>query len=99
MFWRKWFPKDVNKNATKFKQTYDMLVNMGVKFPEQINYFKPKKPRNPESRNSIKEEIKNEDEVEILLQNINSQKEFAKSLLEPEDEKEFDRESKNHSLI
>lgn len=95
LFWAKWFPKDVQMNDTKFKQTYDSLVKMGVKFPEQINYFKPKKPRNQDSKQSIKEEIKQdikeENRFEVILEGINTQKELVKCFLE--DEHGFDNES------
>ena len=94
LFWGKWFPKDVQGNDTKFKQSYNSLVKMGVKFPEQINYFKPKKPRNQDSKQSIKEEIKQEDKeenrFEVILESINTQKELVKSFL---DDENFDNES------
>ena len=59
---------------------------MGVKFPEQINYFKPKKPRNQDSKQSIKEENR----FEVILESINTQKELVKSFL---DDENFDNES------
>ena len=100
LYWSKWFPLDLKKNDTKFKLTYDSLVRQGVKFPDQINYFKPKKQKNQEGRpESMKEikEIKQENKVELqiesILQNLFSQKDFLKSLILDDDELQFERES------
>jgi len=99
LYWSKWFPRDIKKNDTKFKQTYDSLLKQGVKFPDQINYFKPKKPKNFEGKEMIKEEVIKEEykvdfAVESILQNLASHKEFMKSLLLQEDQSQFEIESR-----
>ena len=69
-----------------------------MKFPDQINYFKPKKPKKHEGgevikEEAIKEEYKVDFVVESILQNLASQKEFMKSLLLQDDEYQFEKES------
>lgn len=97
LFWSKWFPKDLKNNDTKFKQSYDSLIKLGVKFPEQINYFKPKKGKNPEKNEVLpslkKEEKKFEESLAEIFNNLDSQKEFLKNLIIEEKEDFFDHES------
>lgn len=102
MFWSHWFPKDLHKNDTKFKQAYDSLVKQGVKFPDVINYFKPKKEKkeNNNPSNSLKKNEDNFDHFlsEILL-NLSSQKEFLKTLFFEQNESAFDFESMKTNIF
>lgn len=46
MVWPTLYTVDSKKNPNKFKSLYENLLNAGVKFPSELNYYK-KKPKNP----------------------------------------------------